>query len=207
MRQSVCKILFFTLVSAIAFSVSSVTLAQMPYTTTKTNDCGAGVGAPQGRVGLRRIADPEGGWKTKGFIIDSFGPMPQTAYDPNFGCYPGNQRTIHRYPAFHGNYYSSPSNYRHYAEYPWNADMAEPRPYPNQAALRQVGSEVIISTEVVTPAPQYTTTPQPTPAPALEPVSEAQVAPVATPAQDTPEVVPMTDVPTSAGTIDTTILD
>ncbi len=125
-------ILMFSLGIAVVFLTSSV-FAQIPYTTTKTNDCGAGVGAPRGRVGLHRIADPEGGWQTKGFILDSFGPMPQTAYDPNFGCYPGNARTIHRYPAFHGYYSSAPVNYRHYAEFPWNADIAEPRPYPDNA--------------------------------------------------------------------------
>lgn len=196
MRQSVCKILFFTLVSTIVFSVSSVTLAQMPYTTTKTNDCGAGVGAPRGHVGLRRVADPEGGWQTKGFIIDSFGPMPQTNYDPHYGCYPGNQRTIHRYPAFHGNYYSSPSNYRHYAEYPWNADMAEPRPYPNQM-LQRIGSEVIISSQVVTPTPAST----PAPTPATEEVTTSVMTP------ETTEVVIPEEVAPVETTIDSSILD
>lgn len=146
------KILNILAVSVVGVSVvllaGSFCSAQMPYTTTKTDDCGAGVGAPRGRDGLRRIADPEGGWETKGFVLDSFGPMPQTAYDPNFGCYPGNARTIHRYPAFHGNYYSTPTHFREYAEYPWNATIAEPRPYPNNA-LMGIGTEVVIPESAV----------------------------------------------------------
>ncbi len=133
------------LISILGISITlicAMTMAQqIPYTTTKSGDCGQNYGAPKGRVGLRRIADPEGGWQTKGFIADSFGPMPQTAYDPNFGCYPGNARTINRYPAFHGYYYDTPANYRHYTEYPWNADLAEPRPYPDNA-VHQMGTQV-----------------------------------------------------------------
>lgn len=132
MRKALNTLMVSFLGIVVVFLASGA-IAQIPYTTTKTNDCGAGVGAPRGRDGLRRIADPEGGWQTKGFILDSFGPMPQTAYDPNFGCYPGNARTIHRYPAFHGYHSSSPTNWRHYAEYPWNAKITEPRPYPNNA--------------------------------------------------------------------------
>lgn len=57
---------------------------------------------------------------------DWFGPMPQTCYQPRFGCYPGNSRDIHRYPAFHGYYYREPYNYRHYFDYPWHAQPHEP---------------------------------------------------------------------------------
>ncbi len=60
---------------------------------------------------------------------DWFGPMPQTCYQPRFGCYPGNARDIHRYPAFHGYYYRQPYNYRHYFEYPWHAQPHEPLAY------------------------------------------------------------------------------
>ncbi|MCS7303950.1 MAG: hypothetical protein NZ602_02420 [Thermoguttaceae bacterium] len=60
---------------------------------------------------------------------DWFGPMPQTCYQPRFGCYPGNARDIHRYPAFHGYYYRQPYNYRHYFEYPWHAQPHEPLGY------------------------------------------------------------------------------
>ena len=54
------------------------------------------------------------------------GPMPQTCYAPRFGCYPGNNRHMHRYPAFHGYYYRTPYNYRHLFDYPWHATPHEP---------------------------------------------------------------------------------
>ena len=53
------------------------------------------------------------------------GPMPQSCYDPAFGCYPGS-RYMHRYPAFHNSYYRSAYNYRQYFDYPWHAGMHEP---------------------------------------------------------------------------------
>lgn len=52
--------------------------------------------------------------------------MPQTCYSPRYGCYPGNSRYIHRYPAFHGAYYRRPYNYRNAFDYPWHAEMHEP---------------------------------------------------------------------------------
>ena len=64
-----------------------------------------------------------------GLAWDWLGPMPQTCYQPRFGCYPGNARDIHRYPAFHGYYYRQPYNYRHYFEYPWHAQPHEPLGY------------------------------------------------------------------------------
>jgi hypothetical protein len=63
------------------------------------------------------------------WVADWFGPMPQTCYQPRFGCYPGNGRDINRYPAFHGYYYRAPYNYRHYFDYPWHAMPNEPRGY------------------------------------------------------------------------------
>ena len=57
-----------------------------------------------------------------------FQPMPQTCYGPHYGCYPGNNRDIHRYPAFHGYYYRHAYNYRQLYEYPWQADPFEPLP-------------------------------------------------------------------------------
>jgi len=54
------------------------------------------------------------------------GPMPQTCYGPRYGCYPGNARCIHRYPAFHGVYYRRPYNYRNLFDYPWHAQLHEP---------------------------------------------------------------------------------
>lgn len=53
------------------------------------------------------------------------GPMPQTCYDPAYGCYPGT-RFMNRYPAFHGAYYRRPYNYRNVFDYPWHADLHEP---------------------------------------------------------------------------------
>jgi len=169
MRKQIRIFLMTALEVAALFLFASQSLAEMPYTTTKSQDCGQNYGAPKGRVGLHRIADPEGGWQTKGFVIDSFGPMPQTAYDPNYGCYPGNARTIHRYPAFHGYYYDRPYNYRQYSEYPWNAEIVEPRPYPDRA--KQYGSEVIM--ESVTMPSASIMEPAPTPAPEVAPVTKS----------------------------------
>ena len=53
------------------------------------------------------------------------GPMPQSCYNPSFGCY-ANTRYMHRYPAFHGYYYREAYNYRHYFDYPWHAGLPEP---------------------------------------------------------------------------------
>src|SRR5262245_46607310 len=57
-----------------------------------------------------------GGW---------LGPMPQSCYNPSFGCYPST-RYMHRYPAFHGVYYREAYNYRNYFDYPWHAGLHEP---------------------------------------------------------------------------------
>src|SRR5438067_10340570 len=53
------------------------------------------------------------------------GPMPQSCYNPSFGCYPST-RFMHRYPAFNGYYYRSAYNYRNYFDYPWHAGLHEP---------------------------------------------------------------------------------
>ncbi len=81
----------------------------------------------------------------KTWLGDWFGPMPQTCYQPRFGCYPGNPRTIHRYPAFHGYYYRAPYNYRHYFEYPWHAEPNDPQ------AFVSVGAAVV--SEEIAPLP------------------------------------------------------
>lgn len=52
--------------------------------------------------------------------------MPQSCYQPHYGCYPAGSRWTHRYPAFHGNYYRRPYNYRNLFDYPWHARMHEP---------------------------------------------------------------------------------
>jgi hypothetical protein len=54
-----------------------------------------------------------------------WGPMPQTCYDPPYGCYHGS-RWNNRYPAFHGSYYRKAYNYRNYFDYPWHAELHEP---------------------------------------------------------------------------------
>jgi hypothetical protein len=58
-------------------------------------------------------------------IHDWCGPMPQSCYNPSFGCYPST-RFMHRYPAFHNYHYRSAYNYRHYFDYPWHAGLHEP---------------------------------------------------------------------------------
>lgn len=55
-----------------------------------------------------------------------FGAMPQTCYNPRYGCYGSNNRWMHRYPAFHGTYYRRPYNYRNVFDYPWHAGLHEP---------------------------------------------------------------------------------
>jgi hypothetical protein len=60
-----------------------------------------------------------------GCLHDCCGPMPQSCYNPSFGCYPST-RFMHRYPAFHNYYYRSAYNYRHYFDYPWHAGLHEP---------------------------------------------------------------------------------
>ena len=67
-----------------------------------------------------------GGHPKKGHCLkDWCGPMPQTCYNPSFGCYPGT-RFMHRHPAFHGYYSRAAYNYRHYFDYPWHAGLHEP---------------------------------------------------------------------------------
>jgi hypothetical protein len=51
--------------------------------------------------------------------------MPQTCYNPKYGCY-GAERHMNRYPAFHGTYYRRPYNYRNVFDYPWHAELHEP---------------------------------------------------------------------------------
>lgn len=60
-----------------------------------------------------------------GKLCDYLGPMPQSCYNPSFGCYPST-RFMNRYPAFHNYYYRSAYNYRHYFDYPWHAGLHEP---------------------------------------------------------------------------------
>jgi len=76
-------------------------------------------------------------WEQRWFC----GPMPQTCYEPRYGCYPGNARTNHRYPAFHGSYYRSPYNWRNAFDYPWHAEPHEPTSlfsYQTEAPVEEV---------------------------------------------------------------------
>jgi hypothetical protein len=61
----------------------------------------------------------------RGKFRDYLGPMPQSCYNPSYGCYPST-RFMNRYPAFHNYYYRSAYNYRHYFDYPWHAGLHEP---------------------------------------------------------------------------------
>ncbi|MBX3415544.1 MAG: hypothetical protein KF708_22865 [Pirellulales bacterium] len=81
-------------------------------------------------------------WEQRWFC----GPMPQTCYEPRYGCYPGNARTNHRYPAFHGSYYRSPYNWRNAFDYPWHAEPHEP------TSLFSYQTEEVVE-EVETPVP------------------------------------------------------
>ena len=80
-----------------------------------SSDCGCGCGS-----------GGHGGGRRGNRIGRSGGPMPQTCYAPRYGCYPGNNRHMHRYPAFHGVYYRRPINYRNLFDYPWHAELHEP---------------------------------------------------------------------------------
>ena len=77
------------------------------------SECDDGSGG--GRHGHHRDGG-HGGW---------CGPMPQSCYNPSFGCYPSTP-FMHRYPAFHGTYYRKAYNYRNYFDYPWHAGLHEP---------------------------------------------------------------------------------
>ena len=61
----------------------------------------------------------------RGKCRDYLGPMPQSCYNPSFGCYPST-RFMNRYPAFHNTYYRAAYNYRQYFDYPWHAGLHEP---------------------------------------------------------------------------------
>ena len=107
--------------------------------------------------GGQGMKDYRGGW---------LGPMPQTCYNPSFGCYPST-RYMHRYPAFHGNYYRNAYNYRNYFDYPWHAGLHEPTshfsyhvppegqaptgPVPTPAAARRPQSEPVRSAAAESP--------------------------------------------------------
>jgi hypothetical protein len=101
-----------------------------------------------------------------------WGPMPQTCYAPRFGCYAGNNRHMHRYPAFHGYYHREPYNYRHLFEYPWHAAPHEPQDFFTHEVTGAIPPD---ATLVPTPAEEVLPgesgrlfTPPPTPVPSEE---------------------------------------
>ena len=100
------------------------TADQQPYVAPVTSQCDqcADNTCAEGNSGgcVQRLGN---------FIFDWWGPMPQTCYAPRYGCYPGNNRFMHRSPAFHGSYYREPYNYRNYFDYPWHAQPHEPMGY------------------------------------------------------------------------------
>ncbi|MBN1912660.1 MAG: hypothetical protein JW818_23260 [Pirellulales bacterium] len=91
--------------------------------------CGAQACGPMVAQSCASCAAPAKDGGVLGCLRDWFGPMPQTCYTPRFGCYPGNGRCMHRYPAFHGYYYRKPYNYRTAFDYPWYAAPHEPQAY------------------------------------------------------------------------------
>ena len=88
-----------------------------------------------------------------GCLINCLGPMPQTCYAPRFGCYPGNNRHMHRYPAFHAYYYRQAYNYRHLFDYPWHATPYAPQGFVTYQIDGQAGEEIR------TPQPEQGVTP------------------------------------------------
>ena len=83
--------------------------------------------------------------------------MPQSCYNPSFGCYPST-RFMHRYPAFHGYYTREAYNYRHYFDYPWHAGLHEPTSHFSYNVPGAAQGESVVP---------------PAPAPAPDPSAEA----------------------------------
>ena len=111
--------------------------------------------------------------------------MPQSCYNPSFGCYPST-RFMHRYPAFHGYYTREAYNYRHYFDYPWHAGLHEPTSMFSYGVPGEGPAE---SPPIPAPAPMASVRREPTPArafpamrtppPALR--SADHLAPIVTP--------------------------
>ena len=122
---------------------------QQPAAVVEDCDCGAyqedGCGCTAGR------SRGDVAW---GCVRNCLGPMPQTCYAPRFGCYPGNNRHMHRYPAFHGYYYRQAYNYRHLFDYPWHATPHEPQGFYVYPAGRRTGE----GEEIGTPDPEQGST-------------------------------------------------
>lgn len=101
-------------------SIFSLLLATVGANAAQTYDGGGYPGDPGISYGESTDYGHLGCWRT------FWGPEPQTCYAPRYGCYPGNNRFMHRYPAFHGYHYRRPYNYRNVFDYPWHAALHEP---------------------------------------------------------------------------------
>jgi hypothetical protein len=117
-------------------------------TMSYAGDYGAGCGDACGGGGCRH-----GHAQGSGFVSAWFGHMPQTCYDPRYGCYSGNARYVQRYPAFHGTFYRRAYNYRNYFDYPWHAEMHEPTSMFSYNVVSETSSASPESINIPTPAP------------------------------------------------------
>jgi hypothetical protein len=102
-------------------------------------------------------SDGGGGHHQKGYRGGWLGNMPQSCYNPSFGCYPST-RFMHRYPAFHGNYYREAYNYRNYFDYPWHAGLHEPTSHfsyhvPGEAPAAAAPPQPVPSAASLVPPP------------------------------------------------------
>jgi hypothetical protein len=77
--------------------------------------------------------------------------MPQSCYNPSFGCYPST-RHMHRYPAFHNYHTREAYNYRAYFDYPWHAGLHEPTSMFSYHVPGE-GSAEMVEEAVMPPAP------------------------------------------------------
>jgi hypothetical protein len=143
--------------------------------STSCDSCGQGGGriSMAAKMQQKRIAKPPTG--------NIFGMMPQTCYNPPYGCY-APTRFTHRYPAFHGHYYRDPYNYRYYFDYPWHAEMHEP------TSLYSYNTERSVPTGTPLPSHAKASTQS-------APQTASRSAPVVQPQQRLPVIA----TPTSAG--------
>lgn len=116
--------------------VTASTVASSGCTTCGESACGE-VGCSECEASGRCCQI--GGHCVSEYFRQWLGPMPQTCYGPRFGCYPGNARTINRYPAFHGSYYRKPYNWRQYTEYPWHAAPHDPQRFFTMSPVPEIG--------------------------------------------------------------------
>jgi hypothetical protein len=127
------------------------------------DECNAGGGGHHGHKG-----------QYGGYLRGCFGPMPQTCYNPSYGCY-ASTRHMHRYPAFHGTYYRKAYTYRNYFDYPWHAGLHEPTSHFSYHVSGETPAETV-------PTPSAEGSARMTPAPVRQampaPVRAAMPAPV-----------------------------